>query len=174
MANKWKNDVDGLLLTRGQLLADSLVWSMVNAWNRKPVDKYTVTVRSDILTRYIEKMRGDAADLVQDLKAAYLHSFDKPQDIHRLRRAAQSRKELEAYIKKLEIARGKREPMPQRKYREARGWSVRQLRGQKLWRICLTSMQDGRPTYVKGSWRRRDDAEKAARAIVAKLRSEAA
>ena len=171
MTNKWKNDMDGLLLTRGQLLVDTLIQALIH----HPTHfRHTIAARRLLLVNYIKRMRGDGAERIRNLKRIYLHSFDKPQDIHRLRRAAQSRKDLEAYIEKLEIACGKREPIAMRKRRKAKGWLVRRFRGQKVWRIALTSMQDGRPVDIKGSYKSRDDAEKAARAMIAKLRSEAA
>ena len=57
--------------------------------------------------------------------------------------------------------------------RGSRGWSVSPGR-QGRWRIQLTSMLDGRPHQVEGTFRTRALAEQAARDMIAELRGEAA
>ena len=176
---KRHDDYEGLLLTRGQRLVDALIQALIHKPTRV---MHTIPATTGILSSYIKRMRGNGGVLIQDLKGAYVHSFRKPQDIHRLKSAARSRKALESYIEKLEIATGKRVPCPRNippkrikpEHYKTTGWCVCRTRSGKRWRILLTSLEDGRPCSVRGTWAVREDARNVARAMIAKLRGEAA
>ena len=177
VTGEWVTVLDpaGLTLTRGQQLVDSLIQAMIH----RPTGSHSVEVCTDMLLKWIKKIKGDGTRPVTELRHAYRESFARPRYSLLLKRAARSRKKIEAYIEVLEITAGRRESIPRQvvslkpKGYKSQGWSVCKNR-QGTWRIALTSLEDGRPVSIRGSWKRREDARNAARAMIAKLRGEAA
>ena len=171
-------DLDGFILTRGQRLTDMLVQALVHSRS----GAHSVGSRAKVLREYIEELDGDGEAMVEAFVAAYLHSFSRLRNVNRLRHAATSRRTLEAYIRNLEISAGRRPANPEQReiahrkkysYRKAQGWGVCKNRHGR-WRISLTSIQDGHPHQLKGTYRTRREARAKARATIAKLREDAA
>ena len=143
---------------------------------------HSVGSRAKVLCEYIEELDGDGKARVEVFVAAYLHSFSRLRDINRLRHTTTSRRTLEAYIRDLEIAAGRRPDNSEQRefahrkkysYRKTQGWGVTKNRYGR-WRISLTSIQDGRPRELKGTYRTRREARAKACGIIAKLREDAA
>ncbi len=170
-----------MILTRGQQLVDKLVGESVRLhFGRSTFAKQQRC--ADELRRYIEAMDGNGNKLVRTLIQTMRRSFARTSDMHRLKQSGAARVALEAYVEEREIATGKRKsiidhshkmgnhhrPPPHGRY-ESQGWGVAKNRAGN-WRIELTSVEDGRPHHVTGTYDTRDEARTAAREMIARMR----